>query len=227
MNDRTVRTCRKVILVGGGSVQPSVLKEVLAQASHIVAADGGAKHVLDAGFTPHAVFGDMDSLSAADQERLPPEVLHHVAEQDSTDFDKCLRHIEATLVLGYGFLGQRLDHQLAAMNVLVRRAHQPCILVGRHDAVVHCPPELRLTLPMGARFSLFPMAPVRGRSAGLRWPIDGIDFAPAGVIGTSNEVCGPVSVAPEREGMVAIVPVESLDALVSAVQSAPRWPVRA
>jgi len=30
------------------------------------------------------------------------------------------------------------------------------------------------------------MAAVQGRSGGLRWPIDGLPFAPDGRIGTSN-----------------------------------------
>jgi thiamine pyrophosphokinase len=48
--------------------------------------------------------------------------VHHLPEQDTTDFEKCLYSVAAPLLLGVGFLGGRADHHLAAMNVLVRYA---------------------------------------------------------------------------------------------------------
>ena len=41
------------------------------------------------------MIGDFDSISDAAQRALPPAALHRIAEQDSTDFDKCLRNIDA------------------------------------------------------------------------------------------------------------------------------------
>ena len=58
---------------------------------------------------------------------VPPERLHPIPEQDSTDFDKCLRHIAAPLVLGVGFLGGRVDHELAAFSTLVTRCDRPAL----------------------------------------------------------------------------------------------------
>lgn len=227
MNVKIVETTAQVVLVGGGALQDKVLREVLRHAKVVVAADGGANPVLSAGRMPDAVFGDMDSLSDDVKTQLAPGVLRQVAEQESTDFDKCLRHIKAPLVIGYGFLGRRLDHQLAAMNVLVRRPETRCVLVGKYDVVCHCPPSFVLDLPIGSRFSLFPMRRVTARSEGLRWPLDGIPFAPGGVTGTSNEVSGPVRLEFEATGMLLILPAEHLDALVSSLENAPHWPVPA
>jgi thiamine pyrophosphokinase len=80
----------------------------------------------------------------------------------------------------------------------------------------HLPPRLAIDLPPGTRVSLFPMAPVTGRSEGLRWPIAGIPFAPAGRIGTSNEATGPVRLAMDGPGMIAVLPARALDALLAA-----------
>ena len=48
-----------------------------------------------------------------------------------------------------------------------------------------------MELPAGTRVSLFPMAPVTGLpSEGLRWPLDGLAFAPDARVGTSNQALG-------------------------------------
>jgi thiamine pyrophosphokinase len=66
------------------------------------------------------------------------------------------------------------------------------------------------------------MASVTGRSAGLEWPIAGIDFAPDGMIGTSNRVgARRVVLEFDRRGMLVILPRRRLDAAIRALRSAP------
>ncbi|KUF11231.1 thiamine diphosphokinase [Pseudoponticoccus marisrubri] len=228
MNTKIVESSGPVLLVGGGDCAPDVLRAALAEADRVVAADSGAEKLLALGRVPDAVIGDMDSLSRAAQAQLPAGVIHRIAEQDSTDFDKGLRHIAAPLVLAYGFLGDRVDHQLAAMHVLVTRPDRACVLVGPEDVVALVPPELSLELAPGTRFSLFPFGPVTGRSTGLRWPIDGMSFAPDLRIGTSNIVDGPVRLSVDRPAMLVMLPVACRNALLAGLAAAPRrWPARA
>lgn len=228
MNPSIVRSPGEVLLVGGGQISSCVLSDALARAETVVAADGGAVPVMALGRCPDAVIGDLDSLPPEVMQALPPAVLHRIEEQDSTDFDKCLRHIEAPLVLGHGFLGARLDHQLAAMTVLARHPDRRCLLVGEQDVVCLAPPRLALDLPVGLRLSLYPLAPVRGRSDGLRWPLEGLRFAPDGIVGTSNEVTGPVRLEFETPGMLLILPLTAQEALRAGLrEAAARWPVPA
>ena len=228
MKPKIVRSSKPILLVGGGECPPATLSLALEGIDTVVAADGGAEAVLALGRMPDAVYGDMDSLDAPWQAQLAPGVLRQITEQNSTDFDKCLRHIEAPLILGHGFLGKRLDHQLAAMTVLVRRADRRCVLIGAEDLVLVCPPSLKLGLPLGTRLSLFPMAAVMGRSEGLRWPLEGIRFAPDDVIGTSNEVSGPVCLNMDGPDMLLILPVACLPEVQAALLRAPgEWPARA
>ncbi|TCP41791.1 thiamine diphosphokinase [Rhodovulum marinum] len=208
-----------IALVGGGFVNPNHLARVRALAGEVVAADGGADHALAAGLTPRLVVGDFDSISPASRAALPADRLHHVAEQDSTDFEKCLRAVKAPLILGLGFLGERIDHALAAMNVLARHPDRRCILLGAADICFLCPPVLTLAPPLGSRLSLFPFGPVRGHSTGLRWPIGGIDFATEGRVGTSNQVTGPVRLRIETGAMVAILPEAELEATAAALMA--------
>ncbi len=228
MKTKIVHSSNPVLLIGGGACDPSVLASSVAAAETVVAADGGAARVLELGRMPDAVYGDMDSLDPDIQNQLAPGVLRRIDEQDSTDFDKCLRHVEAPLIFGYGFLGKRLDHQLAAMTVLIRRPEKRCLLIGDEDVVLLCPADLSLDLPEGTRLSLFPMAAVTGRSEGLRWPIDGLTFSPAATIGTSNAVTGPVQLSIDAPLMLLILPVACLNALLAGLATSPdAWPARA
>ncbi|MCP1169195.1 thiamine pyrophosphokinase, partial [Limimaricola sp. ASW11-118] len=178
-----------------------------------------------AGLTPRAVIGDMDSLG--ETARLYAGRLHEIAEQDSTDFDKALRNIEAPLVLAVGFTGGRLDHELAAFHVLTARPDRRCLLIGAESLVFLCPPEVALDLAPGAPFSLFPMGELRCASQGLRWATDGLVFSPAARIGTSNEVTGPVRLRSEAPLMLAIAPRAALDAVIAGLMGADgAWPPR-
>lgn len=227
MNPVIVSSLEPVVLLGGLKPAPSDLSEALNLGNLVVCADGGADHALAAGLQVAAVIGDMDSLSIAAREAFAP-VLHPISEQDSTDFDKALRHIAAPLVLGVGFSGARLDHELGAMAGLAQHPDRRCILIGPETIVVLCPPRLRLDLAEGTPVSLFPMADVGLCSTGLRWPTDGLRFAPDGRIGTSNAALGPVTLEPDAPKMLLIIPRAELGVLVAALRASDAtWPVRA
>lgn len=223
MKPPIVQSDRGVTLAGGGPFGRRDLALCLARAPVAVAADGGADGLLRLGVMPQAVIGDFDSLSAAARAAIPNARQHKVDEQVTTDFDKALRSVAAPFVLALGFAGARLDHGLAAMNTLVTRAESRCILVGPKDVAFAAPDVLELDLVPGEPLSLFPMGPVTGKSLGLEWPIDGIDFAPAGMIGTSNRVVARrVRLDFDGPGMLVILPRRRLDAAIRALQSAPR-----
>ena len=209
MNPPIVDSPVGITLIGGGPVTAAQLTRARRFAPRIVAADSGADRALQLGVLPEAVIGDMDSIHASTRAQLADRTFA-INEQDTTDFDKALRSIRAPFVLGLGFAGARVDHGLAVLNGLVRHPDRPCLILGPRDVTFLCPAELRLNLPPGTRFSLFPMGRVTGRSTGLRWPIDGLDFGPDAMIGTSNEVSGPVHLTMAAPRMLAILPVRYL-----------------
>lgn len=217
MNDHIVQCFDPVALIGGGYLGKRDLDLVLKRSTMLVAADGGATAALRAGIVPDAVIGDFDSLPPSDAARIPQDRLHLVSEQDSTDFDKALSAIDAPLVLAVGFLGARVDHQLAALTTLAVNAFRPCILIGSEEIIFHAPPRLELALSAGDVVSLFPMAPVTGCSTGLEWPIDGLVFAPDQRVGTSNRATGVVTLDMDKPGMLVIVPRSALDIVIQAL----------
>lgn len=212
-----VRSDTPVALLGAGPISTEFIEEILAISPILVAADGGAASALAVGRVPDAVIGDFDSLAAEIRKKLPDSILHRVSEQETTDFEKCLARIAAPLVLAVGFTGRRLDHELAVYNALVRHAPGRCVVLGSHDLVFHAPRRLTLDLPAGERVSLFPLAPVRGASEGLEWPIAGLDLRPDGRVGTSNRSTGTVRLSFDRDGMLVIMGRDTLPAVRKAL----------
>lgn len=212
-----------ITLVGGAPVGTKLLSEAIAIAPLTVAADGGAKVLLECDHDPLAVIGDMDSLPGDLQARIPENRIHHIAEQDSTDFEKCLSRITAPLIVGVGFLGGRIDHQMAVQSVLSRYAHHRCLLIGMYDAMCVVPPQFALDLPVGTRVSLFPMAPTEIASQGLQWPTEGLQFSPSGQIGTSNRSTGKLILAPQNSATLIILPRKFAPQIAEALLCAPKW----
>lgn len=196
-----------VTLLGGGAVNSATVSECLKLAPALVAADGGADQALDLGHVPEAVAGDMDSVSDRARQAIGADRFVETPDQNRTDFHKTLDLIDAPLVLGVGFMGKRLDHELACYNTLVRLPEKRVILVGEVDICFHLNGPLEMSLPIGTRFSLFPMAQVKVRATGLVWPVDDLEMSPWGMIGTSNETNMPeVTVAADGPGLLVILP---------------------
>ncbi len=207
-------------LLGGGDVNHSILRDCLKLAPRLVAVDGAAETALAAHLRPDAVVGDLDSLTPETRAALEPDCIVETPDQNRTDFDKAMEWAfevaGAPLVLGVGFMGGRLDHELACYNALVRSAGN-CVLVGEEDLCFHVPERIDLSLPPGTRLSLFPMAEVTGECTGLRWPVAGLTLAPWGRVGTSNTVTdAEVSLRFDRPGMLVILPRAHLASVIEA-----------
>lgn len=208
-----------VTLLGAGPVPDGALAAALALAPVAIAADGGANLALPKGVSLRAVIGDMDSVADPESLRARGVTLLEIAEQDSTDLEKCLRSIAAPFFVGLGFLGGRADHALAAFNALVVAPEAKVALLGAQDVCFLCPETLALDLPAGTRVSFFPMGPACGLlSEGLRWPVSGLDFAPYGRIGVSNAALGGrLRAGFDRRSVIAILPAAHLRDAVGAL----------
>ena len=228
MNHKIVNSMEPITLVGGGKAHVNDVKQTLLLSNQCVAADGGLGLVLAAGVKPTAVIGDFDSANAAEIGQIEQNLLHEISEQDSTDFEKALRNIKAPAILGVGFTGGRMDHQLAVFNALVTHRDQAIVVIGETEVVFHLPKDIVLPTEPDDVVSLFPLAQTSGVSDGLQWPIEGLDFAPWGRVGTSNKAVGPVHLQMNAPGMLAVIPRARVAALVQVLQAAPestRWTV--
>lgn len=217
---KSIQSDQPQTLLGGAPVSALTLRKALSFAPRLVAADGGADAAMAAGATPERVIGDLDSISPAARAAFADRLLP-VAEQDSTDFAKALRLSPAPWTLAVGFTGARIDHLLACLSEMAR-TRAPVVLLGEADCAAIAPPELRLDVPPGTRVSLWPLGPASGRSEGLRWPLDGVALDPAGRVGTSNAVTGPVRLTLEGAPVALILPCDTLPALLAGLAFHPR-----
>lgn len=206
-----------VTVIGGGEVRPVELMTALSIAPTLVAADSGADRALALGQAPDWVIGDLDSISDAARDLIPAEHIVQVAEQDSTDFTKCLKRIQAPFALAVGFSGLRLDHTLAALTALASCSRPVPIMLTAEDIVFRAPPRLTLPLMPGTRISLYPMGPSRGTSTGLEWPIDDIEFTPGHRVGTSNRAKGLVTLRIDGS-MLVLLPRDTLSSVLTALR---------
>lgn len=190
-----VSTDSPVCFVGGGQISQTALTADFPNVTSFVGVDGGADHLLAAGISPAAVIGDFDSLS--DQARATfSNVLCHVSEQETTDFEKALIRVAAPLIYAVGFTGGRLDHTLGVLNVMARYADRRVFLVDHDDVSFVISQSLdNLMLPAGDRISLMPLDEVQVSATGLRWPLSDFAMHPVRRTSGSNTATGdPISI---------------------------------
>lgn len=219
-----IRFDEGVTILGAGNARREDIADALRIAPRLVAADGGGTTALEFGFPLDAVIGDMDSITHDAFGVVPESSRHVVAEQDSTDFEKCLTRICAPLIVATGVTVPRLDHGLAALNAISKHQHKRAIILSDSDVCFHAPPKIALRMAVGERLSLFPLCETTGSSKGLKWPIDGIGFSPTGRIGTSNEaVAEYVELSFEKPGMLVFVGRKWIAEVADALRQSSCW----
>lgn len=205
-----------VVLAAGRVVATSALRQRVAQADVVVAADGGARHARVLGLRPDVVVGDFDSVDPGTLRRLEGvELQHHPRDKDRLDLEVALDEAIArggrTLVL-VGVFGGRIDHQLAALRIGEGR-HADGYEVELHggDAValpVRAGQTRALDLPAGVTCSVLASQPgTRLTLSGLRFPLEGGAIEPDVGLGISNESSGgEVRVTVHAGGALLVVP---------------------
>jgi thiamine pyrophosphokinase len=115
---------RAIIFANGGYPNPAVL----LPGDVIIAADGGARHCLALGLTPHLVVGDFDSLDEEQLDQLRvagSKLIQYPTRKDYTDLELALQHarqLGAREVVVFAALGGRWDQTLA--NILLPASHE-------------------------------------------------------------------------------------------------------
>ena len=202
-----------------------------AEHAHPAAAAALAAHL------PDAIVGDWDSIDARAEAyyRGAGVVLHAQPEdQDSTDLEKCLRHLVALQgargagagrlrVVVAGSFGGRLDHTLQNLNCLYKwsRHFHALAMLTEHSVACLLPRggcEVRVAAPLeGPTCGLLPLAgPAEVTTHGLQWDMQALPCCFGGVVSTSNCVLG-CSDGGGGEGQGLVVRVHSTEELVWTV----------
>ena len=210
-------------IVGGGSVDPALLRELAGRGVALVGADGGADAIGDAGLVPAAIIGDLDSVRDRAGWEKRTRVIH-IPEQITTDFQKAIYSTSTPVTLALGMTGKRLDHTLAALSAVLQYAPtRKLLLVDEVDVALAVVGSVSFEAGYRERVSIHPLLPVRfSHSTGLYYPMDGLLLEPGGLIGTSNEgTGGPVEIVPDDDTpWLLILGKERLWDLMGTSQSA-------
>ncbi len=152
----------------------------LQEATFIIAADGGCRHLYRLQWQPDVVIGDMDSLPAEVLTWLQTcavDMRHHDPVKDETDLELALlyaRKFDEDILL-FGMLGGRVDQMLANVLLLAHpHLHDSSIqLVEEYERAWLITARSRIWGRPGDTISLIPIGGdvlVRA-TVGLRWPL--------------------------------------------------------
>lgn len=209
-----------LIFANGDMVASDWVSPYLAQATVLIAADGGARHLLAVGQRPDIVIGDLDSFTEALQEEMQAtetRFLTHPAAKDETDLELALLYATANFeddILIFGAVGGRLDQTLANMLFLVhprlRNRHIRFLTEHQQIWLVHDITEIR-----GRRGDLVSLIPLQGdvhveATSGLRWSLMDEVLTSGPARGLSNVMIDDVATVKVRSGFLLCVHTSQL-----------------
>lgn len=197
---------------GGSS---DLVRALAASADLIVAVDGGALLCLEADTTPSLVIGDLDSLPAADADRLRAAGVHfetHPAEKDDTDLALAFAAAEqhgATAVVATGIVGGRYDHSLAATAVTAGYARLRPLIVERDVTMAFLADGGPLGCKVSGEGATFSVVALGGEAlvsiSSARWPLDHRPLTWSSTLGVSNVVAGPSAGVRLHAGSIVVI----------------------
>jgi thiamine pyrophosphokinase len=212
---------RAIVFANGRPSDAGAPRVVAEPGDLIIAADGGAAGCRAQGLMPDVVVGDLDSLPAADLQRLAAggvEIVGHPARKDHTDLDLALQlalERGADEVLVHGALGLRWDMTLA--NVLLGAApHLAAARIGFVDGDQVLWPlrgggRLGLAGQPGDTVSLIPLCgDAQGvTTSGLEWPLRQETLSCGTTRGVSNVLVGDSASVTLERGLLLCVHVRA------------------
>ena len=223
------------VFLDGDHEETAFYRAWAATADLVVAADGGARFLVDHGLTPDLVVGDFDSLDAALAESLAAagvELVRHPVRKDLTDgelaVEEARRRGAGELVLA-GALGA-LDHTLGHLAILRRLATAgvPARLVAPQLTVrvLVAPAVAGLDAPAGTRVSLVPLGDdATVTLSGLTYPLAAGTLPAAACLGLGNAVAdGGAARIEVHQGVVAVVVADGAETFAGACRALPPAP---
>ncbi|MCL0032584.1 thiamine diphosphokinase [Peptococcaceae bacterium] len=206
-----------VIFAGGQIKNYDKIKRVLSKNSFIICADSGANHAYAMSLKPDLIIGDMDSVK--------PEVLEHFrksgviikkypCDKDKVDTELAIKqalNLNPSEILILGAIGNRLDHTLANVHLLLPAASfgVRAFIIDEHHKISLITKELpaRIIGNVGGLISLLPISTeVCGVSSkGLKWELNNHKFSIGNPFGISNELVSNSAEIKVKNGSLLLI----------------------
>ncbi|MGE5248991.1 MAG: thiamine diphosphokinase [Bacteroidota bacterium] len=181
----------------------------------LIAADGGARHILSLGLTPSAIVGDLDSLTPADRLKMEAagvRLLQHPQDKNETDLELAIQYALASgadALVVIGALGSRLDQTLGNISLLSdpALAGVDIRLDDGIEEAFFCRSSVTVRGRSGEIVSLLPWGgDVEGvRTEGLKWPLRDETLSPHKTRGISNRMLGDLAEVQISSGLLLLV----------------------
>lgn len=206
---------RVVIFANGHLPHPDKARLLLRPEDHIVCADGGLHHARALGLQPHAVIGDLDSLSKDEINRLTgADVQLHLfpADKNETDLELALGYaVESGFdeILVVAALGNRLDQTLANLALLTdqRLSALDVRLDDGIEAAFFCRHHVQVEGKSGDLVSLIPWGGVVAgvRTEALKYPLQDETLYPQKSRGLSNVMMSDTASVSISSGLLLLI----------------------
>ena len=196
-----------VLIVANGAWPKSFkVEEAFAEYEHVLALDGAANRMVDAGIVPTAIIGDLDSIDNTTLEHCKANgsLVIHTPNQEQSDVAKGLHWAEKTYpneqIDLIGIELGRYDHNLAAYSALFECNTSARILMDGWSALrVNSIPN-RIQVRKGAIVSLIPFGNVTGVSLqGCEYSLENASMS-TGTQGVSNKAIDATIVVSAQSG---------------------------
>lgn len=183
--------------------------------SMIIAADGGLHHIQNLHLVPHAVVGDLDSISLQDlkwlSERNVP-VFKHPPEKDATDLELAVFHAlksKPQKIRIAGATGGRIDQTLGNIFLLMlpELGDIDVKLVDGSDEIFLIRQEVAIHGSKGDLVSLLPLvgSAKKVSTSGLKYPLSEETLLVERTRGISNVMQGEYASVQLAEGILLCI----------------------
>jgi len=212
---------RAVIFANGQIPNQEAARASLQPDDYLIAADGGANHLMQMGILPEIVIGDLDSVDDDTLFQLTSaevKIEQYSEDKDETDIELALRYVlelGSSAILIVGALGGRLDQTLANISLLTDPS-LPGIDIRLDDGVEQAffcwasatkGGQAEVQGRSGDTVSLLPWnGPVGGvTTEGLKWPLYAETLYPDKSRGISNVMLADTASVRIQSGLLLIV----------------------
>ena len=206
---------RVVIFANGHLPNLEAARTLLRAGDYIVAADGGANHLMEMGILPEVLIGDLDSV---DEDTLfeltnaEVRIEQYSEDKDETDIELALRYatdLRPSAILIVGALGGRLDQTLANLSLLTDPTLSG-IDIRLDDGVEEaffCRDQAEVRGRSGDTVSLIPWHGIVDSvtTDGLQWPLFSETLYPDKSRGVSNVMLEDEASIRIQSGLLLVV----------------------
>ncbi len=212
---------RIVIFANGVLSDPQILPRRLRPTDRIFCADGGTHHALRLGLMPHAIIGDLDSLSSevvSQMESAGVPIYRYPIRKNQTDLELAIQLALAEQpdeILLVTALGGRLDQMLANILLLTRFVQEKArfTLVEGNQAAILLAAYQTITMEglSGDTVSLIPLTATvtEVTLTNVEWPLEKATLFLGSTLTISNIFTDSQVIVQIGEGLVLVVHISS------------------